>query len=130
MIELRQDIPDMKNSKKTLGFSLFLVLTACSSRFSPVVTPTIETVNPGMSTITLMDNGLTLHFKVTERFSIYLDDKLYPLAEFNCSPQGVIGMVSNGSIMGPGAFPVTYEGLIPGSCTCVDRDFSVDIVIQ
>ena len=127
---LLKDIPDMRNCKKVLGFPIFLLLVACSSGFSPVVTPTIETVNPEMSTITLMDNGLTLHFKVTERFSIYLDDKLYPLAEFNCSPLGIVGMVSNGSTMGPGVFPVTYEAVMPGSCTCVDRDFSVDIVIQ
>jgi hypothetical protein len=111
-------------------FLLFTVLAACAPRFTPVVTPTIEAVNPNMVTITLMDNGSTFNFARTKRFSIYLDDTPYPLAEFICLPQGIIGMVSNGSALGPGVYPVTYEGVTPCSCTCVDRDFSVDIVIQ
>jgi hypothetical protein len=111
-------------------FLFFTVLAACAPRFTPVVTPTIEAVNPNMATITLMDNGSTFNFAITERFSIYLDDSLYPLAEFICTPTGIIGMVTNGSALGPGVYSVTYEGVTPGSCTCVDRDFSVDIVIQ
>jgi hypothetical protein len=120
----------MRIGKLIPVFLLFTVLAACAPKFTPVITPTVEAVNPIMAAITLVDNGSTFNFAKTERFSIHLDDTLYPLAEFICSPQGIIGMVSNGSALGPGVYPVTYEGVKSGSCTCVDRDFSVDIVIQ
>jgi hypothetical protein len=108
---------------------VFIFLAACSPTFTPVVIPTIETVNPNMATISLMEKILTFNFGVTGRFSIYLDDNLYPLAEFICCPPGIIGMVNNGTALGPGLFPVTYEGARHGSCTCVDRDFRVGMVI-
>jgi hypothetical protein len=116
---------------KLLPFFLaFIVFVACAPRFKLVATPTIETVNPNSATLTLMDNGSTFNFKVIERFSSYLDDTLYSLAEFSCTPEGIIGLVTSGSALGPGVYPVTNEGATPGSCTCVDRDFSMDIVIQ
>jgi len=77
-----------------------------------------------------MDNGSTFTFTATELFTFTLDDTLYPLADFSYTLQGILGMVSHGSTVGPGGYPAKFEGVTPGSCTRLNRDFSVDIVIQ
>jgi hypothetical protein len=56
-----------------------------------------------------------------------LDDAAYPVKDLACSPSGVIGQVSNGSLRGPGLYPVQFEAVQVGECTLADRGFSVTI---
>jgi len=76
------------------------------------------------------DNGKAFTFTVTTRFTVFLDDQNYPVNELKCSPDGIIGMVSNGSMRGPGLYPVMFEALQTGQCTLTDRDFSVQLTIN
>jgi hypothetical protein len=81
--------------------------------------------------ITLEDNGKTFTTHVTSRFWIYLDDRIYPLADLlDTIPQGLIGYVSNGSVRGPQCYPVMFEALKEGKELLQLKDFQLQIVVD
>ena len=118
-------------------FILFFVilLTACQAAASPPLqsTPdihaTITTEMKNNAQIKLSDNGKTFTYHLTDRFSVYLDDTDYPVQELVCTPDGIIGYVSNGSLGGLGNYPVMFEAVAEGQCSLDDRDFHVDILV-
>jgi hypothetical protein len=122
---------------------LILILAACSAPKAGTSSPTlpipISSASPTPDPVEQMrqeadikvsDSGKTFPFGVTVRFSVFLDDARYPVSALRCSPEGVIGIVSNGSLRGPDLYPISFEGLQPGTCQLTDGDFSVRIVIQ
>ena len=81
--------------------------------------------------ITMADNGKTFTVHVTSRFWIYLDDRIYPLPDlFNAIPKGLIGYVSNGSVQGPGCYPIMFEALKEGKGFLQLKDFQLEIVVD
>jgi len=119
-------------------FSLFLVifLSACRAATSATVhqsTPdihaTITTEMKNNAQIKLSDNGKTFTYHLTDRFSVFLDDTEYPVPELVCTPDGIIGYVSNGSLGGLNNYPVMFEALAEGQCSLDDRHFHVDILV-
>ena len=120
-----------------------LLLCACSTTFPPTsqttatailpeATPTIDMVAEMLqqANIKLSDKGKTFTFAVTSRFTVFLDDQNYPVTGLKCSPEGIIGIVTNGAYRGPDLYPVMFEGIQIGKCTLSDRDFSVQILIR
>ena len=119
-------------------FILFFVifLTACQAAVSaspPQSTPdihaTITTEMKNNAQIKLSDGGKTFTYHLTDRFSVFLDDTNYPVKDLTCTPDGIIGYVSNGSLGGLGNYPVMFEAVAEGQCSLDDRDFHVDILV-
>lgn len=75
------------------------------------------------------DNGKTFTYKITSRFTISLDDKKHPLKNLTCTPEGIIGSVSNGSVNGPDNYPIMFEAVQAGECLLHNGDFQVHIII-
>jgi hypothetical protein len=61
---------------------------------------------------------------------LFLDDEKYPLENLICTPEGVIGSVSNGSLNGPDNYPIMFEAAQPGECLFQNGDFQVQIVVS
>ena len=80
--------------------------------------------------IKLSDSGKTFSYHLTDRFSVFLDDIKYPVKDLTCKPDGRIGYVSNGSLGGPGHYPIMFEAVSEGQCQLEDHDFHVDILIK
>lgn len=81
--------------------------------------------------ITIADNRKTFTTHVTSRFWIYLDDRIYPLADLlHAIPQGLIGYVSNGSVRGPQCYPVMFEAIKEGQGLLRLKDFQLEIVVD
>jgi hypothetical protein len=93
--------------------------TACPT-LQPDQSSLIET-----NAITAADHGKTLVIHQTDRFSIYLDNRAYPLNELAVTPDGPLGRVSNGSLRGPDCFPLIFEGVNEGRTLLHDRDFEL-----
>ena len=119
-------------------FILFYVilLSACQAAASPPppqstpdIHATITTEMKDNAQIKLSDNGKMFTYHLTDRFSVYLDDTDYPVQELVCTPDGIIGYVSNGSLGGLGNYPVMFEAVAEGQCSLDDRDFHVDILV-
>ncbi len=79
--------------------------------------------------IQLSDNGKTFTYRITDRFSVFLDDARHPVANLSCSPDGIIGYVSNGSMRGPNQYPIMFEAVAAGQCMLKDGDFSATIEV-
>ncbi len=81
--------------------------------------------------ITAKDNGKTVVYTITSRFSLILDQQQYPkeAMKVTCQPAGVVGSISNVPPVAPPLWITRYEGVEPGECTVTDRDFSVTIRI-
>lgn|SRR5574341_252773 len=118
--------------------SIILLLIAIITPACQTATPTQPTPNSG-ATITaemkndaqikLSDNNKTFSYHLTDRFSVFLDDENYPVKDLTCTPDGIIGYVSNGSLGGPDGYPIMFEGVAEGKCRLEDHDFHVDIII-
>jgi hypothetical protein len=112
-----------------------ILLSACQgARVTPVpstpdVHATITTEMKNNAQIKPSDNGKRFTYHLTDRFSVYLDDTNYPVQELVCTPDGIIGYVSNGSLGGLGHYPVMFEAVAEGQCSLDDRDFHVDILV-
>ncbi len=98
---------------------------------TPCPTPPADALNLYRSrSITAEDSGKGLVLHQTDRISVYLDDRLYPLSELEVSPAGMLGNVSNGSVRGPSCYPVMFEAVTEGSAVLRDRGFELRIVID
>jgi len=91
---------------------------------------TVTTEMKNNAQIKLSDNGKTFSYRLTDRFSVFLDDTKYPVKDLTCKPEGIIGYVSNGSLGGPGHYPIMFEAVAEGTCRLEDHDFYIDIVVQ
>jgi hypothetical protein len=79
--------------------------------------------------IKLSDNGKTFSYHLTDRFSVFLHDIKYPVKDLTCTPDGIIGYISNGSLGGPGRYPIMFERVAEGKCRLEDHNFHVDIIV-
>lgn len=113
-----------------------LLLSACQAATptpapsTPDVHATIVTEMKNNAQIKLSDNGKTFTYHLTDRFSVYLDDTKYPVKDLTCTPDGIIGYVSNGSLGGLNNYPVMYEAVAEGTCRLEENGFHVDIVVS
>jgi hypothetical protein len=74
------------------------------------------------------DSGKTFSFRETERFSVYLDAKRFPLGSMDTSNCNFFGYISNLSTSGPDNYPIGYEITGQGSCVLRNGAFHVKIV--
>lgn len=106
--------------------------TVAQSPF-PQSTPDIDATQSAQmqndAQIKLSDNGKTFSYHITDRFSVFLDDTNYPVKNLTCTPDGIIGYVSNGSFRGPDRYPIMFEAAAEGQCVLKDGDFSVTISV-
>jgi len=58
-----------------------------------------------------------------------LDARTDPQADLHCTPDGVIGSISNAPAVPPPMYAARYEGVQAGTCTLADDHFSATIVI-
>jgi len=93
--------------------------------------PTVDTTAPpitGDYDITAADTGKSFEYPETSRFTVYLDQTKYKVDNLACSPDGIIGSISNVPAV---AYPLVakrFEVLASGTCTLTDGDFSVRII--
>ena len=74
--------------------------------------------------------GQVFTFTVNSRFTVFLDDDLYPFSEWECLPDGVIGFSSlYAAGRAYGTWPAAYDTIRVGRCEFRDRDFAAEIVI-
>jgi hypothetical protein len=59
-------------------------------------------------------NRKVFTFTVTSRFNVFLDGQNYPVNKLNCSRDGIISVVSNGLLRGPGLYPIMFEAFKTG----------------
>jgi hypothetical protein len=122
-------------------FFLLIVLfwSACRASAPATATPipstpdihaTITTEMKNNAQIKPSDNGKTFTYHLTDRFTVFLDDTKYPVKDLACTPDGIIGYVSNGSLGGLNNYPVMFEAVAEGTCRLEDHDFHVDIHIE
>lgn len=95
----------------------------------PAPLPDQSTVLSARS-ITAEDSGKILVIHQTDRFSVYLDDRLYPLSTLQASPAGRLGIISNGSLRGPDCYPLMFEAVTEGDALLSDRDFHLRVVVD
>ena len=119
-------------------FFLFgvILLSACQGATvtpvpsTPDIHATITTEMKNNAQIKPGDNGKTFTYRLTDRFTVFLDDTKYPVKDLACAPEGIIGYVSNGSLGGLDHYPVMFEAVAEGTCRLEDHDFHVDIVVN
>ena len=124
--------------QKSLSLLLICIgltfVSACQTAPPVASTPNIgATINTEMKNdaqIKLSDYGKTFSYHLTDRFSVFLDDTKYPVNDLICTPDGIIGYVSNGSLGGPGHYPIMFEAVADGQCRLEDHDFHVNIVVK
>ena len=104
--------------------------TATSIPSTPDIHATITTELKSNAQIKPSDDGKTFNYRLTDRFTVFLDDTKYPVKDLVCTPEGIIGYVSNGSLGGLDNYPIMFEALAEGTCRLEDHDFHVDIVVH
>lgn len=122
------------------SFLLFLICLGLSFTFACHTATRIPPTSDASATVTaemqndaqikLSDNGKTFSYHLTDRFSVFLDDIKYPVKDLSCTPDGMIGYVSNGSLGGPGRYPIMFEAVAEGKCRLEDHDFHAEIMIK
>src|SRR5215216_2258274 len=100
---------------------MMIILSACQAATpAPQPTPDIHaTITAEMKNnaqIKLSDSGKTFNYHLTDRFTVFLDDTDYPLKDIACTPEGIIGYISNGSLGGLDYYPVMFEAVAEGEC--------------
>jgi len=99
-------------------------------RSTPDIHATIATEMKNNAQIKLSDNGKMFSYHLTDRFTVFLDDTKYPVKDLECTPEGIIGYVSNGSLGGLDHYPIMFEAVAEGTCRLEDHDFHADIVVS
>lgn len=82
--------------------------------------------------LTAADNGGQFNYVVTARFEIVFDQHTYPREKLtvSCDPANAIDPISNlPSLDRSTDWVVRYTGVVPGSCTIRNDDFSVNVLI-
>lgn len=111
-----------------------MVLAACQFAAPATATTdiqaTITTEMKNDAQIKLSDRGKTFSYHITDRFTVFLDDTQYPVQDLLCTPDGIIGYISNGSLGGLSHYPIMFEALAEGTCRLEDHDFQVEIQVR
>ncbi len=97
----------------------------------PTSTPGEEIIeDKNKITVTESDNDKTLVYTKSSRFAVTLSEDKYPLPQdWGCAPAGVIGYAPDLSSNGPNQYPIGFEALHEGTCTLVNNDFKVNIIV-
>ena len=111
-----------------------LWLSISSSSLSPRAVGTEDATHVQalreMAHIRQEGRGQVFTFTVNSRFTVFLDDDLYPFSEWECLPEGVIGFSSlYAAGRAYGTWPAAYDTIRVGRCEFRDRDFAAEIVI-
>ncbi|HET8575409.1 MAG TPA: hypothetical protein VFM02_04565 [Candidatus Paceibacterota bacterium] len=115
--------------------------TADISAIEPGDTIEVENLKNGMlasiqiigtqsqSVITKENNGETFTFTLTSRFSVVLPKDEYSASNLSCTPDGIIGGISNIPAVSPAFWVKRFAGVQPGSCILKNGDFQVKIIV-
>ena len=76
------------------------------------------------------DSGRTFLYGMTTRFGVLLDERRNPRGNLHCTPEGIIGSVSNIPAVEPPLYAARFEAVATGTCKLADDNFSVTIVIK
>lgn len=119
-------------SESTLEVETLEAIPSFTPLPGPCSTPAPNELNDFIKrSITIEDNGKTFVTHVTQRFWIYLDDRIYPLRDLlNSIPEGLIGYISNGSIRGPQCYPIMFEAVREGKGLLQIKDFQLSIIVD
>jgi hypothetical protein len=83
-----------------------------------------------VQSVTAEDSGKTPVIHQTDRFSVYLDDQLFPLSQLQVVPSGTLGVISNGFVRGPSCYPIMFEAVVEGKARLGDRGFWLQVVVD
>lgn len=100
---------------------------------SPMSCPTSaadELAQFNARSVTAEDSGKTLVIHQTDQFSVYLDDRVFPLKDLQAVAPGILGEISNGSVRGPNCFPIMFEGATEGKARLSDGEFQLQVVVD
>jgi hypothetical protein len=119
--------------KKGVQISIFVVfiiaaLVGVFSYSHHMASPTNAscTVDNCPSKIHTTDSGKTFTYRITSRFSVFID-ATNPI--LTCLPSGIIGTISNLPSSIPRETSFWFEGLKAGTCTLGSGDFKATIII-
>jgi hypothetical protein len=76
------------------------------------------------------DSGTAFYYPVTGRFTVILNQNNNPAENLRCTPDGIIGPISNIPSVAPPLYAARFEGLQPGTCTLTDDNFSITVIIK
>jgi hypothetical protein len=94
---------------------------------APLVGGNATSSSANVYELSAADNGKTVTYPVSSRFSVVLDASEYPESELVCTPSGILGRISNAPASPPGSYAVRFEAVKAGSCVLKDRGFQVTI---
>jgi len=83
----------------------------------------------GQYELTEQDTGKGFVYTVTSRFSVVLDAGRHPPEATRCTPEDLLGPISNRPSVAPPFAARRFEGLKPGQCILRNGDWQVTIVI-
>lgn len=76
------------------------------------------------------DSGGTFTYRVTSRFTVVLERGVNPPAHLRCTPEGIIGSISNVPSVAEPYYAARFEAVAPGTCDLRDDGFSATIIVQ
>lgn len=96
---------------------------------TPSVTPTSPTSQP--YAFTAADNGKTVSYPETTRFTVTLDNQQYPShsLQLACNPQGAISITTGMAYAPPPLYTTQYQTIAPGTCTIQDGNFTLTVTV-
>ena len=94
-------------------------------------TPAPVEWTPGPAEITAADDGKTFTISITGRFLLILDKTDYPPGslELKCTPDGVLGRVTNIPALPEPYYATHLEGVAQGECEIRNGSFEVHIKV-
>jgi hypothetical protein len=80
---------------------------------------------------TAQDNGKTITYGITTRFSLSLDQQHYPSQnlQLSCQAQNALSAISNAPYAAPPLYAVGYETIAAGNCTIQNGNFILTVIV-
>lgn len=76
------------------------------------------------------DSGEALVIHQPDRFSVHLDEGVFPVSDLRVFAAGILGGISNGSVRGPSCHPILFEGVTEGKARLSDRSIRLQVVVD
>jgi len=76
------------------------------------------------------DAGQTFTYDVNTRFTVYLDSTDNPPQDLTCTPDGIIGVVTDVPSVAPPMYAARFEAIAPGTCKLSDDHYHARITVD